>query len=108
VDRTAQLMCVSQEGVRQIVVSALEKLRNSPYSSLLEEGVSEYEVLIIHAYSYNMFFLCPAPTGSYHHHQRQSGFIIDLLDQSDNVKAVHIVHAGNILSFRIVLHLYMC
>lgn len=38
VDRTAELMCVSQEGVRQIVVSALEKLRKSPYTSLLEEG----------------------------------------------------------------------
>jgi RNA polymerase sigma factor (sigma-70 family) len=38
VERTAELMCITPEGVRLIVASALEKLRQSPDAALLMEG----------------------------------------------------------------------
>ena len=38
IEHTAQLMCLSAEGIRQVVGRAMEKLRSSPYSSQLQEG----------------------------------------------------------------------
>eukprot|EP01041_Mallomonas_annulata_P011677 gene11677-24457_t len=38
IDTTAELMCVTPEGIRQIIVRAMDKLRCSPASSVLEDG----------------------------------------------------------------------
>ena len=38
IDRTAELMCVSSEGTRKIILRAMEKLRDSPFGAVLAEG----------------------------------------------------------------------
>lgn len=38
INRTAELMCNSTEGIRKIIIRAMTKLRDSPYGSILEEG----------------------------------------------------------------------
>lgn len=38
IDRTAELMCATPEGVRKILLRAMDKLRNSPLAATLEEG----------------------------------------------------------------------
>lgn len=38
IDRTAELMCVSTEGTRKIILRAMEKLRDSPFGAVLAEG----------------------------------------------------------------------